>query len=115
MRAARASSGSTRSSRRTTATSSSARIALGADPIGVNARDLDDVRDRPHAQLALVAQAPRDRVVVAESGVHSRAQAAAAELAGADAILVGTALMRAPDPRRSSPSSSRVRSSRSAA
>ncbi len=37
-------------------------------------------------------------MVVAESGVHTRAQAAAAELAGADAILVGTALMRAPDP-----------------
>jgi hypothetical protein len=45
-----------------------------------------------------VEQAPRDRVVVAESGVHSRAQAAAAELAGADAFLVGTALMRAADP-----------------
>ena len=41
---------------------------------------------------------PRDRIVVAESGVHSRAQGAAAELAGADAILVGSALMQAPDP-----------------
>jgi phosphoribosylanthranilate isomerase len=30
--------------------------------------------------------------------VHTRAQGAAAELAGADAILVGSALMRAPDP-----------------
>src|SRR5205807_6660872 len=50
------------------------------------------------AQLELVATAPRDRVVVAEGGVSSRAQGAAAELAGADAILVGSALMRAPDP-----------------
>jgi phosphoribosylanthranilate isomerase len=41
---------------------------------------------------------PRDRVVVAESGVSSRAQGAAAELAGADAMLVGSSLMRAPDP-----------------
>jgi phosphoribosylanthranilate isomerase len=31
--------------------------------------------------------------------VHSRAQGAAAELAGADAILVGSALMQAPDPQ----------------
>ena len=31
---------------------------------------------------------------MAESGVHSRAQGAAAELAGADAILIGSALMR---------------------
>src|SRR6185312_16077109 len=46
----------------------------------------------------LVARAPRDRVIVAESAIHSRAQAAAAELAGADAVLVGTSLMRAADP-----------------
>jgi hypothetical protein len=37
-------------------------------------------------------------VVVAESAVHTRAQAAAAELAGADAVLVGTSLMRAAEP-----------------
>jgi phosphoribosylanthranilate isomerase len=35
---------------------------------------------------------------VAESAVHSRAQAAAAELAGANAVLVGTSLMRAAEP-----------------
>ena len=37
-------------------------------------------------------------MIVAESGVQNRAHAAAAELAGADAVLVGSALMRAPDP-----------------
>jgi indole-3-glycerol phosphate synthase / phosphoribosylanthranilate isomerase len=73
-------------------------VALGADPIGINARDLSTFRIDRRAQLELVARAPRDRVVVAESGVHSRAQGAAAELAGADAILVGSALMRAGDP-----------------
>lgn len=73
-------------------------ISLGAPVIGINARDLSTFEiDRP-AQLALVARAPRDRVVVAESGIHTRAQGAAAELAGADAILVGSALMQAPDP-----------------
>jgi len=45
-----------------------------------------------------VAKAPRDRVVVAESAVHTRAQAAAAELVGANAVLVGTSLMRADEP-----------------
>ncbi|HET9675522.1 MAG TPA: bifunctional indole-3-glycerol phosphate synthase/phosphoribosylanthranilate isomerase [Gaiellaceae bacterium] len=73
-------------------------VALGADTIGINARDLSSFAIDRLAQLALVAQVPGDRVIVAESGVHSRAQAAAAELAGADAILVGTALMRAVDP-----------------
>ena len=72
--------------------------ALGADVIGINARDLTTFGIDRKAQLDLVARAPRGRVVVAESGVHHRAQGAAAELAGADAILVGSALMRAPDP-----------------
>jgi indole-3-glycerol phosphate synthase len=71
---------------------------LEAPVIGVNARDLGTFRIDRAAQLELVAKAPRDRVVVAESAVHTRAQAAAAELAGADAVLVGTSLMRAPDP-----------------
>lgn len=73
-------------------------VRLGADPIGLNARDLGTFRIDRMAQLDLVAQAPRDRVVVAESGIASRAQGAAAELAGADAILVGSTLMRAPNP-----------------
>ena len=73
-------------------------IQLDADPIGINARDLSTFTVDRSAQLALVAQAPRDRVVVAESGVQSRAQAAAAELAGADAVLVGSLLMQARDP-----------------
>jgi indole-3-glycerol phosphate synthase/phosphoribosylanthranilate isomerase len=73
-------------------------VALDAPVIGINARDLATFQvDRP-AQLDLVSRAPRERVVVAESGIESRAQAAAAELAGADAILVGSALMRARDP-----------------
>jgi indole-3-glycerol phosphate synthase/phosphoribosylanthranilate isomerase len=71
---------------------------LGAEVIGINARDLSTFAIDRGTQLDLVARAPRDRVIVAESAVHSRAQAAAAELAGADAILVGTALMRASDP-----------------
>jgi indole-3-glycerol phosphate synthase/phosphoribosylanthranilate isomerase len=71
---------------------------LGADPIGLNARDLATFRIDRGAQLELVSRAPRDRVVVAESGISSRAQAAAAELAGADAVLVGSTLMQAPDP-----------------
>src|SRR3954454_502549 len=73
-------------------------VALGADPIGLNARDLGTFAIDRRTQLGLVARAPRDRVVIAESAVHSRAQAAAAELAGASAVLVGTALMRAVDP-----------------
>jgi indole-3-glycerol phosphate synthase/phosphoribosylanthranilate isomerase len=73
-------------------------VELGADPIGINARDLSTFSIDRTAQLRLVEQAPGDRVVIAESAVQTRSQGAAAELAGADAILVGTALMRAADP-----------------
>ena len=74
-------------------------IALGAEVIGVNARDLTTFEIDRAQQLRLVARLREHAaVVVAESGVHSRAQGAAAELAGADAILVGSALMRADDP-----------------
>jgi phosphoribosylanthranilate isomerase len=68
--------------------------------IGINARDLSTFHVDRKTQLELVAQAPRDRTIVAESGVEARAHGIAAELAGADAILVGSALMRAPDPAR---------------
>jgi indole-3-glycerol phosphate synthase/phosphoribosylanthranilate isomerase len=73
-------------------------VEVGADPIGINARDLATFEIDRAAALDLVARAPADRVVVAESGVTARAHGAAAELAGADAILVGSALMRASDP-----------------
>lgn len=76
-------------------------IALDAPVIGVNARDLSTFEIDRRRQLELVTQchkrAPRS-VVVAESGIESRAQGAAAEVAGADAILVGSTLMRAAAP-----------------
>ena len=72
--------------------------ALQAPIVGVNARDLSTFRVDRKQQLALVSRVARDRLVIAESGIHTRAQAAAAELAGADAVLVGSALMRAQDP-----------------
>jgi indole-3-glycerol phosphate synthase/phosphoribosylanthranilate isomerase len=74
-------------------------IALDAPIVGINARDLSTFRIDRKAQLELVARVPPDRIVIAESGVHTRAQGAAAELAGADAILVGSSLMQAPDPQ----------------
>jgi indole-3-glycerol phosphate synthase/phosphoribosylanthranilate isomerase len=73
-------------------------IALDAPVVGINARDLSTFRIDRQAQLRLLAHAPRDRVVIAESGIETRAQAAHAELAGASAVLVGSTLMRAPDP-----------------
>jgi len=73
-------------------------VELDTAVIGINARDLSTFEIDRRAQLELVETAPRDRVVVAESAIGARAHAAEAELAGADAVLVGSTLMRAPDP-----------------
>ena len=73
-------------------------VELHAPVIGINARDLSTFEIDRGSQLELVEAAPRDRVVVAESAISARAHGAEAELAGADAILVGSTLMRAPDP-----------------
>lgn len=73
-------------------------VALDAPVVGINARDLATFDVDRAAQLELVARAPHDRLVIAESGIETRAQAAAAELAGASAVLVGSALMRATHP-----------------
>jgi indole-3-glycerol phosphate synthase len=43
---------------------------------------------------------PTDRVAVAESGMHGSEDVERAADAGADAVLVGTALSAAPDPAR---------------
>ena len=73
-------------------------VLLGAPVIGVNARDLSTFEIDRETQLALVARVPADRIAVAESGIRTPAQGAAAELAGANAILVGSTLMQAPEP-----------------
>jgi indole-3-glycerol phosphate synthase len=71
-------------------------LGLEARVIGVNARDLDTLAVDRERQLELIAGLPGSVVRVAESGVSSRADVEAARDAGADAVLVGTALMRAP-------------------
>jgi indole-3-glycerol phosphate synthase/phosphoribosylanthranilate isomerase len=74
-------------------------VSLRAPIVGVNARDLGTFRIDRQSQLDLVASAAgENRIVIAESAIHTRAQAAGAELAGADAVLVGTSLMQAADP-----------------
>ena len=66
--------------------------------LGVNARDLSRSASTAPRSSSSSRAVPADRIVIAESGIQTRAQGAAAELAGADAILVGSTLMRAPDP-----------------
>jgi indole-3-glycerol phosphate synthase len=74
--------------------------AAGAALVGVNARDLATLAVDP-GRFAAVRQAlPAGTVLVAESGIRDRAGVRAAADAGADAVLIGEALVRAPDPTR---------------
>ena len=72
-------------------------VALGAPLIGINNRDLKTLRVDLAVTERLAALVPVDRILVAESGIESRADVE--RLAPhADAFLVGSSLMRAPDP-----------------
>jgi indole-3-glycerol phosphate synthase/phosphoribosylanthranilate isomerase len=74
-------------------------VALGAPVIGINNRDLKTLKVDLATTERLASLVPADRLLVAESGIESRADVA--RLAGhADAFLVGSALMRAADPRQ---------------
>ena len=74
-------------------------MRLGDGLTGVNARNLSTFAIDRSEQLRLIAFAEYDDgFVVAESGIHTRVQAAGAELAGAHAVLVGTSLMQASNP-----------------
>ena len=69
-------------------------LNLGAPLIGVNARDLGTLEIDRGRQRALLRSLPHGLVRVAESGIETPDHATAAREAGADALLVGTALMR---------------------
>ena len=73
-------------------------LATDARVVGVNARNLETLEIDVEAALMRLRRIPDDRIAVLESGVRTRAHAAAAVSAGASAILVGEALMRAEDP-----------------
>jgi indole-3-glycerol phosphate synthase len=71
---------------------------VGATLVGVNARDLATLEVDP-GRFAAVRQAlPGGTVLVAESGIRDAAGVQAAAEAGADAVLVGEALVRAANP-----------------
>lgn len=73
-------------------------VAAGADIVGVNSRDLETLAVDIAVAERLLKEIPDGIVKVAESGVATRADVERLAAAGADAFLVGTALMRAADP-----------------
>ena len=70
----------------------------GARIIGVNNRDLAIFKTDLGLSERLMARFPKGVTAVSESGIATAADAARVRRAGAHAVLVGEALMRAPDP-----------------
>jgi indole-3-glycerol phosphate synthase len=74
-----------------------AALELGAELIGINNRDLGNLEVDSRTTFELRPQIPKGITVVAESGFSRPEELAELAQAGVDAVLIGEALMRAPD------------------
>jgi len=74
--------------------------ALAIDPmiIGINNRNLADFSVKLETTLELHALIPKGKVIVSESGIHTRDDVKKLEGVGVNAILVGEALVTSADP-----------------
>ena len=72
-------------------------LRAGAGIVGVNNRDLKDFSVNMDNSARLRSRIPRDVLFVSESGIRNAGDVQAARMAGADAVLIGEALMRAGD------------------
>lgn len=68
-----------------------------AEIIGINNRDLNTLNISLDISFNLLKDIPDDRITVSESGISARADVEAIEATKADAILVGTTIMKADD------------------
>ena len=73
-------------------------LPLGHRLLGINNRDLHTFETTLDTTYQLLADIPDDRIVVTESGIHTRTDITAMREHGVNAFLVGEAFMRARDP-----------------
>jgi indole-3-glycerol phosphate synthase len=73
-------------------------LSLGADLIGINNRDLRDFSVDMDRTTRLMGAIPPSVTVVSESGIATAEDLESLQRVGVRGVLVGEALMRAPDP-----------------
>ncbi len=71
---------------------------IGAEIIGINNRNLKSFGVDNSTFSSIAEHIPDEKIVVAESGIHSREDLLFMKSANADAVLIGTHFMRASDP-----------------
>lgn len=73
-------------------------LSCGAKIIGINHRDLSTLEINTSLTEQLVPQIPSGKIIVAESGIRDAKDVARMKALGVHALLIGEALMTAPDP-----------------
>lgn len=73
-------------------------LEAGAEVIGINNRNLDDMSVEIATTYELMPDVPAGKTVVAESGISRRDELEELDRVGVDAVLIGTTLMSAADP-----------------
>jgi indole-3-glycerol phosphate synthase len=73
-------------------------LEAGAEVIGINNRNLDDMSVDIATTFELMPNVPAGKTVVAESGISGRRELEELDRVGVDAVLIGGALMVASDP-----------------
>lgn len=72
-------------------------LRIDADIIGINNRDLKTLKVDINTTFLLKKEIPSDRLTVSESGIKSREDVLRLNVAGIDAMLIGTTLMESED------------------
>src|SRR6476646_7911655 len=73
-------------------------LEAGAEVIGINNRNLDDMSVDIATTFELMPDVPAGKTVVAESGISGRAELEELDRVGVDAVVFRGALMEGPDP-----------------
>jgi indole-3-glycerol phosphate synthase len=73
-------------------------LEIKPELIGINSRNLKTLEVDPKAFAELLPEIPGDLIRVAESGISQRSEVEFAQKYGANAILIGEALVKAGDP-----------------
>lgn len=73
-------------------------MKLNIELVGINNRDLRTFETRLDTSLSLADEVPADRLVITESGIHSREDVRLMRDNGINGFLVGEAFMKAGDP-----------------